>query len=110
MKIKNLDFKNNEIFAWIALGTVFLLTLPLILMKFKIKILDPGGGYEVINWSLFDFVVMGVLIFGTGSVFVLIARKIQKKSQRVALALIFLLGFLWFWAELAVGVFTNWGS
>ncbi len=62
-----------------------------------------------VNWSLGDFVVMGTLIFGTGSFFVLIARKINKK-YRIALGIVFTLAFLWVWAELAVGVFTNLGS
>ncbi len=71
---------------------------------------DPGSGFEIINWGLFDFIVMGFMIFGTGSMFVLIARRVQKKSHRIVLAIAFLLGFLWLWAELAVGVLTNWGS
>lgn len=100
----------NKIFVWVALGTALLLMVPLLLMKFKIMLYDPGSGYEVINWDLTDFIVMGGLIFGTGSLFILAARKIQKKSHRIALALALMLGFLWLWAELAVGVFTNWGS
>ena len=111
MKTKNTDIiMQNKIFVWIALGTIFLLTLPLLLMRFRVPLYDPGSGYEVLNWNLFDFVVIGTLIFGTSSFFVLVARKIQKKSHRIALAVTLLLGFLWLWAELAVGVFTNWGS
>lgn len=100
----------NKAFVWVAVGTTLLLMVPFFLMKFKIPLYDPGSGYEVINWDLADFIVMGFLIFGTGSLFVLTARKIKKKSHRIALAMAFFLGFLWLWAELAVGVFTNWGS
>jgi len=97
----------NKIFIWIALGTTFLLVLPLLLMKFRVPLYDPGSGYGLLSWDFFDFIVMGALIFGTSSLFVLAARKIQKKSHRIVLAIILLLGFLWLWAELAVGIFTN---
>jgi hypothetical protein len=62
-----------------------------------------------INWTLGDFIVMGILLFGTSSAFVLTARKSNKK-YRAAIGIAFLIVFLWLWAELAVGVFTNWGS
>lgn len=110
------DIKNtgiiahNKIFAWIALATLLILSVPFLLMKFRIPLYDPGSGFEVTNWDLFDFIVMGFLTFGAGSMFVLIARRVKKKSHRIALAVAFLLGFLWLWAELAVGIFTNWGS
>lgn len=100
---------HNKVFALIALGTMFILTVPLALMMFRIPLLDPGSGYEVINWSPGDFLAMAILIFGTGSVFVVIARKVNRKN-RIAVAIACILGFLWLWAELAVGIFTNWGS
>jgi hypothetical protein len=100
----------NKIFVWIALGTFFLLVLTLLLMKLRVPLYDPGSGWGVLSWNFFDFIVMGALIFSISSLFVLVARKIQKKSHRIALVIIFLLGFLWLWAELAVGIFTNWGS
>ncbi len=100
----------HKIFFYIALGTVLLLMVPLLLMKFKIPFHDPGSGYEVVNWDLGDFILMGVLIFGTGSLFVITARKIKKNNHRIILATSFLLLFLWIWVELAVGVFTNLGN
>lgn len=110
MKTQSTDIvMQNKIFGWMALGTIALLLIPLALMTLNIPILDPGSGYEVINWSPFDFVAMGILLFGSGSLFVFAARKVRKK-YRLAVAAIAVLGFLWLWAELAVGVFTNWGS
>jgi hypothetical protein len=100
----------NKIFVWIALGTILLLMVPLFLMKLNIPLYDPGSGYGIINWNLFDFIVMGSLIFGTAALFVVIARKFQKRTHRIVLAIVLLLGFLWLWSELAVGIFTNWGS
>lgn len=110
MKTKNNDFIfQNKAFVWVAIGTLLLLIVPFSLMRLKTPLYDPGSGYEVINWDLTDFIVMGALIFGTGSLFVLVARMLDRK-YRVAVAIICALGFLWLWAELAVGIFTTWGS
>lgn len=86
--------KDNRIFIWLALLTGTLLLIPLI------------GEWP---WSPSDFVIMGALIFGFGSLFVLLARKIERK-YRLVVGGVVLLAFLWLWAELAVGVFTSWGS
>jgi len=51
---------------------------------------------------------MGTLIFGMGSLYALVARRVRK--HRFIIGGVFVLTFLWLWAELAVGVFTNWGS
>jgi hypothetical protein len=63
-----------------------------------------------VNWSVSDFVLMAVLLFGTGSLFVLAARKTNKASRRVAIGVVFAVALLYIWAELAVGIFTNLGS
>ena len=49
----------------VALGTVAILMIPFVGMQIS----------NDWNWSLFDFIVMGALIFGTGLAYVLIARK-----------------------------------
>ncbi|HET8554278.1 MAG TPA: hypothetical protein VFL78_05570 [Rhodanobacteraceae bacterium] len=89
----------NIVFAWIALGTCLVLLVPLLAMQFTAEV----------NWDLTDFVVMGVLVFGTGSLFVLAARKVPRKYW-LALGAVFAVGFLYVWAELAVGIFTHLGS
>jgi hypothetical protein len=100
MKAKNTDIiLQNKIFLWIALATGIILLIPLIAMQFT------GD----VNWTLFDFITMGFLLFGGGSIFVLTARKIDKK-YRVATGIALAIALLWLWAELALGVFTNWGS
>ena len=99
METKNTDIiAQNKIFLWIALGTGLLLLVPLIAMQFTGEV----------NWTLSDFIVMGTLIFTASSLFVLTARKVRK--NRLVVGAVFLLAFLWLWAELAVGIFTNWGS
>ncbi|MEL7185359.1 MAG: hypothetical protein AAFN50_02845 [Pseudomonadota bacterium] len=89
----------SRAFARVAVCTVLLLLIPLIAMQFTSEV----------NWSRADFAIMGVLLFGFGSAFVLIARKVQRK-RRLVVGVVLAVLFLWLWAELAVGVFTNWGS
>lgn len=86
MKTKSL-MKNN-LFR-LALGTAALLMIPLLLRW---------------PWTLSDFVIMGVLIFGTGLTYELITSKLGKK-HRVIVAIALLIAFLLVWAELAVGLF-----
>jgi hypothetical protein len=89
----------NSVFAWIAFSTCLALTIPLVAMQFT----------AAVDWSAMDFAVMGTLLFVTGSLFVLVARRVPRKYQ-VAVAIAFAALFLYAWAELAVGVFTNLGS
>jgi hypothetical protein len=83
---------------YILLGTVGILLIPLIAMQFT----------DEVNWSAGDFVVMGALLFGTGLLLDLVRREAGKYRMAGTVAVIVL--FLYIWAELAVGVFTNWGS
>lgn len=88
----------------VAAVTVGLLLIPLVL-QLTIGTGVDGQGF---NWQLGDFALMGVLIFITG---LLISFALQKAGKNRALAVIVIvLAFLWLWAELAVGIFTTWGS
>ncbi len=110
MKKGNSLIMQKQIFAWLAAGTGLILLLPFFAMQFHWQIPDPGSSVsQSVNWTRSDFVVMGTLLFGTGSAFVLVARKIKQKYWLWA-GIAFAFALLWLWAELAVGVFTNWGS
>ncbi|NCN45026.1 MAG: hypothetical protein COU63_00420 [Candidatus Pacebacteria bacterium CG10_big_fil_rev_8_21_14_0_10_36_11] len=102
--------KNNIILGWIFFGSILLLFIPFLFMQFLVPLYDPENKFKIINWDFFDFLVMGVLIFVTANLFVVIAKKIQRTSHRILVAMGLLLAFFWLWAELAVGIFTNWGS
>jgi hypothetical protein len=56
-------------------------------------------------WSLFDFVLAGVLLFGAGLVFEMILRTIKKFEHRIAISAVVLAALLLIWIELAVGLF-----
>ena len=86
-----------------------LLLIPFLAMQFQIPVYDPGSGVEPgVNWSLSDFIVMGTLLFITGVGLDVVIRKAGKYKVAAVIAIIVV--FLWIWAELAVGVFTNIGS
>lgn len=86
-------------FAWVALATGIILLIPLIAMQFTTEV----------DWSAADFAVMGLLVFCTGSVFVLLSRKFARK-YRFAIGAIVAVVLGYVWIELAVGVFANLGS
>lgn len=111
MKARNNDvIMQNKVFAWIALATTLVLTIPYLAMQYEWVKPDPNNPADQgVNWTLSDFVIMGILIFGIASLFVLAARRVTRKN-RLLTGLAFAFVFLWILAELAVGVFTNIGS
>lgn len=89
----------GTVFGWIAVATGIILLIPLIAMQFT----------NEVNWDLFDFTVMGCALFGTGSLFVLVSRRVPRRYWGI-IGVLFAAALVYVWAELAVGVFTNWGS
>lgn len=74
-----------------------LLLIPFIAMQFS----------QNVNWSAFDFLVMGVLLLATGTGIEFTLRKVTKFQHRVILCLLIFGAFLLVWAELAVGIFGS---
>lgn len=85
------------------------ITLLILLIPFVLQLtIGTGVDGQGFNWKPGDFVVMGALIFIVGMLIDLAWRKMGKyRAWGVILAILL---FLWLWAELAVGVFTTWGS
>ncbi len=86
--------KNKSLYIILVIVSILLL-IPLIAMQFT----------NEINWTIFDFVVMGILLLITGLLCEFVIRKVTKTKHKIALCIVILLGFLIIWAELAVGVF-----
>lgn len=75
----------------------FLLLIPFLAMQFT----------DEVNWSLFDFAVMGILLLSTGTLLDLVLRKVKTIQKRLLLGFVVLLAFFLVWAELAVGIFGS---
>ena len=83
-----------------AIIVALILLLPFVAMQF----------IDEVVWTRSDFVIAGVLLFGSALVYELATRKMSNAKNRVAVGIVVAAVLLWLWAELAVGVFTNWGS
>jgi peptidoglycan/LPS O-acetylase OafA/YrhL len=79
----------------ILLGIIAtLLLIPFVAMQFTTEV----------NWTAFDFIVMGLLLLGVGTAIEFILRKVKTKSQKIALVVAAIGVFLLIWVELAVGL------
>jgi hypothetical protein len=86
--------QNKRLFG-IVLGVALILLIPLIAMQFT----------NEVDWTPIDFVVMGVLLLGTGLLCELVIRSVKNKDYRIGLIAVILVAFFLIWAELAVGIF-----
>ncbi|MEG4281348.1 hypothetical protein QUA62_28380 [Microcoleus sp. MON1_C1] len=92
-KITYIIMQNKNI-IYLALGTAFILLMPLLAMLFT----------DQVAWDLIDFIVAGTLIFGTGLAYELVARKGGTMAYRVAVGIALATAFLLVWMNLAVGI------
>lgn len=60
---------------------------------------------EGFNWSAFDFLIAGVLLFGTAFIINLIVKSSKTMLVKILIATAVLLVLALIWAELAVGIF-----
>ena len=68
--------ENKRLKAILAIGTLLLL-IPFIGMQFS----------NEIDWKLNDFIIAGVLLYGTGLIIELILRKVNKQKDRMLLTI-----------------------
>ncbi len=78
----------------ITLVTATILLLPLMAMQFT----------REVNWSVSDFVIAGVLLFGTGLTYVMISRASKSPVYRLGVAVAVMTGLALIWINLAVGI------
>ncbi len=86
--------KNTRLGIIISVVGVLLL-IPLVAMQFT----------DEVNWDVFDFIIMGIMLLGTGLLLELVLRKVKTLKNRILICGAILLGFFLIWAELAVGIF-----
>ena len=87
--------KRNRKLIRIVLGTGLILLIPLLAMQFT----------DEVDWSVGDFIVMGILLFSAGLAYELLAKRMRTTAHRVAVAIVILIVLFLIWAELAVGIF-----
>lgn len=56
------------------------------------------------NWTLYDFAVMGGLLLGVGGAYVFLRRQADSRSYRLAAGIALAAAFLLFWMNGAVGI------
>ena len=94
MNSKPISASGNRL-KGILLTAAGLLLIPLVAMLFTSEV----------NWTLADFVVMGVLLFGTGLTCEFVLRKVRSTTYRILLCAGVIITLFLVWAELAVGIF-----
>jgi uncharacterized membrane protein len=59
---------------------------------------------DQVNWSLFDFILMGILLLALGFGIHLISLKTKTNRHKIIFITVAVLLFLFIWGELAVGI------
>ena len=88
--------KNKRVLVIIGIVSTMLL-IPLIAMQFT----------DEVNWTLTDFVVAGVLLFGIGLLISVTLTKLRDSKYKGVILFAIIILFLLIWAELAVGIFGS---
>lgn len=78
----------------VVLVTVFVLMVPLVAMQFT----------EEVNWGLEDFIIIGVLLIGTGLIYEFGVKPIRNSSYRLIAGVTLVVALFLIWAQLAVGL------
>lgn len=78
----------------LALATGSILLLPLVAMQFT----------DDVAWGPMDFIAAGVLLFGAGLTYELVASRVADHAYRVAVGAAMAVALLLIWVNLAVGL------
>ncbi|MGI9651752.1 hypothetical protein [Chryseobacterium sp. RLHN22] len=57
------------------------------------------------NWSGFDFLAAGILLFGTAGLISLVRTLVKNRNYRIIISLVIVAILVLVWMELAVGIF-----
>ena len=74
-----------------------ILSIPLMAMQFT----------KEVNWTLSDFLIMGILLFITTFTIDFVLKKFKTLKSRLILVVATLALLILVWAELAVGIFGS---
>ncbi len=82
---------------WSVFSPLFLLLFPLVGTLVS----------NEVNWSFFDFIVMGILILSMSFGIKHVVTTIKNTNYRILIIGMILLVFILIWVELAVGIFDT---
>jgi hypothetical protein len=85
----------NKRLVTILATAIAILLIPLLAMKFT----------NEVNWKIFDFLVAGIILIGTGLTLEFILRKIKTRRYRIVFGITLFVVLFLIWTELAVGIF-----
>ncbi len=74
-----------------------LLSIPFFAMQFT----------NEVNWSLFDFLIGGILLFSLAFGIDFTLKKVKTTRNRILIAVAIFIVFALIWTELAVGIFGS---
>jgi len=94
-KQQSLLFNQNKRLFFILLDGASLLLIPLMAMPFT----------EDAHWTMFDFVAVGIMLFGVGMTLEFILRMVKTTAWRIVACLVLFFFLFLVWAGLAVDIF-----
>lgn len=86
--------KNKRLLTLLFI-VVLLLCIPLIAMQFT----------DTVDWQLHDFLIVGILLFGTSIVLNYLIGKVKGRNNQIISASILILLLVFVLLELSVGIF-----
>jgi hypothetical protein len=85
---------NSRLIVGFAIATALTLLVPLAAMQFT----------DEVQWTPFDFVVAGILLFGSGMSYVWVSSKGNNSAYRAAVGVAVTSALFLVWVNLAVGL------
>jgi len=96
--------QTRAVLRWLLI-TAAVLAVPALAMAFNLAIPDPGREAEDgVNWGPMDFVVMGVLILGSGLLYEYASSRGRSVVHKAAVGIAVAAGLGLIWVNLAVGL------
>lgn len=92
--LMNTDQPLSKSVLFLFIGTAAILMIPLISMQFTTEVI----------WTLSDYILAAVLIFGTGFTYLFVTTKSHTTAYNLAVGSALGTGFLLIWSNLAVGI------
>ncbi len=84
--------------------TVLLFSIPLVLLAIPLIAMQFT---KEVRWELSDFVIMGILLFGTAFLCEMVLRNVKTTKNRLIICAGILFGLVLLWLEMAVGIFGS---